>query len=285
MKQYYHVCSQGLEKGLIFSCEEDYISGINDIAICHLKFDVTIVCYCLMSNHFHFIIYAERQTCCEFVAEYKRRCGMRLRLSRLEVNALGNLQLSINEIKDGEYLENAIAYVLRNPMAARINVMPHHYRWSSANIYFRGDSAMNGTPVNELSERKRNRTLKTKIALPDHYVVNDKGMILPESFIDPKPLEAIFRHPSRLMFALARKVEPEVELEFGVVDRVSYTDAELKSMINEFVVAEFGVSGMSALSIEQKLRLCTVMRRNFNASVKQISRIIRLAPDVVSRLI
>ena len=144
---------------------------------------------------------------------------------------------------------------------------------------------MNGPPVNELSERKRNRILKTKIALPDQYVVNDKGMILPESFIDPKYVEAIFRHPSRLMFALARKVEPEVELEFGVADRVAYTDAELKSLINEFIVAEFGVGGISALSMEQKLRLCTVMRRNFNASAKQICRILRLAPDVVSRLI
>lgn len=285
MKQYYHICSQGLEKGLIFSCEEDFISGVNDIAVCILKFDVIIVCYCLMSNHFHFILYGERQACCEFAAEYKRRCGIRLRLSRLEVNALGNLQLSINEIKDGEYLENAIAYVLRNPLAARINVMPHHYAWSTANIYFRGDSVLDGTPVNELSERKRHRILKTKVILPDHYMVNDKGMILPESFVDPKPLETIFRHPSRLMFALARKVEPEVELEFGIADRVSYTDAELKSLINEFIATEFGVSGMSALSIEQKLRLCTVMRRNFNASVKQISRITRLDPDVVSRLV
>lgn len=285
MKKYYHVCSQGLEKGLVFSCDDDFISGVNDIAICLLKFDVKIVCYCLMSNHFHFILYGDGQACRDFVNEYKRRCGIRLRLSKMEVNALGNLQLSFNEIEDAEYLENAIAYVLRNPLAARINIMPYHYKWSSAAIYFKGESALEGTPVNDLPERKRNRVLKTKLALPDHYLLNERGMILPECFVDPKLTEAIFRHPSRLMFALAKKVEAEVELKFGIAEQVSYTDAEMKSMVNELISAEFGVRGISSLSNQQKLRLCSMMKRNYNASVKQICRITRLDPDIVGKIV
>ena len=285
MKKYYHVCSPGLEKGLVFSNDDDFISGVNDIAICLLKFDVKIICYCLMSNHFHFILYGEEQACCEFANEYKRRCSIRLRNSKMEVNALGNLRLSVNEIGDAEYLENAIAYVLRNPLAARINMMPYHYPWSSADIYFKGESLLNGTPVNDLPERRRHRILKTKLPLPDHYLVNDRGMILPESFMDPKLTETIFRHPSRLMFAMARKVEPEVELKFGIADQVSYTDAEMKSLINELISMEFGVRGMSALSNQQKLRLCSLMKRNYNASVKQICRITKLDPDIVSKLV
>lgn len=285
MKKYYHISSRGLEKGLIFSCDEDFISGVNDIAICLLKFDVKIVCYCLMSNHFHFILYGAEQTCREFVKEYKRRCGIRMRNSKMEVNALSNLQLSINEISDAEYLENAIAYVLRNPLAARINIMPYHYMWSSAGIYFKGETPAGGTPVNDLPERKRNRMLRTKLSLPDDYRVNESGMILPESFVDPKFAEAIFRHPSRLMFALAKKVEAEVELKFGLAEQVSYTDAEMKSLINEFINVEFGARGMSALSNQQKLKLCSMMKRNYNASVKQICRITKLDPEIVSKLV
>jgi REP element-mobilizing transposase RayT len=285
MKKYYHISSLGLEKGLIFSCDEDFISGVNDIAICLLKFDVKIVCYCLMSNHFHFILYGAEQACREFVNEYKRRCGIRMRNSKMEVNALSNLQLSINEISDAEYLENAIAYVLRNPLAARINIMPYHYMWSSAGIYFKGETPAGGTPVNDLSERKRNRMLRTKLSLPDDYRVNESGMILPESFVDPKLAEAIFRHPSRLMFALAKKVETEVELKFGIADQVSYTDAEMKSLINEYISMEFGVQGISALSNQQKLKLCSMMKRNYNASVKQICRITKLDPEIVNKLV
>ena len=157
--------------------------------------------------------------------------------------------------------------------------------WSSAGIYFKGDSAMEGTPVNDLPERRRNRILKTKLPLPDYYIVNDKGMILPESFVDPKLTESIFRHPSRLMFALARKVEPDVELKFGIAEQVSYTDAEMKTLVNELISVEFGVYGMSSLTNQQKLRLCSMMRRNYNASVKQICRITRLDPEIVSKLL
>ena len=68
------------------------------------------------------------------------------------------------------------------------------------------------TLINELPERRKNRILKTKLPLPDHYMVNDVGMILPECFVDHKLVESIFRHPSRLMFALAKKVETETEM-------------------------------------------------------------------------
>ena len=116
-------------------------------------------------------------------------------------------------------------------------------------------------------------------------MVNDRGMIIQESFVDPKLTEAIFRHPSRLMFALAKKVEAEVELKFGLAEQVSYTVAEMKSLMNEFINVEFGVRGISALSNQQKLKLCSMMKRNYNASVKQICRITKLDPEIVSKLV
>ena len=63
MKKYYHVCSLGLEKNLLFSDDQDFVTGVNDIAISLLKFDIKLICYCLMSNHFHFILYGEKQVC------------------------------------------------------------------------------------------------------------------------------------------------------------------------------------------------------------------------------
>ena len=285
MKKYYHVCSSGLEKNLIFACDEDFISGVNDIAICLTKFDVIIVCFCLMSNHFHFIIFGEYANCCEFASEYKRRCGIRMRNAKNEVNALQNIQIELNEISDKEYLENAIAYVLRNPVAAKINMMPYHYPWSSADIYFRGTSLTRGISVNQLSERKRHRILKSKLPLPDEYLIDERGMILPESFVDVKITEELFRHPSRLLFALAKKVEPEVELKFGIADRILYTDAELKSLVNEIVVNDFGVRSLSSLTGQQKIKLCVLMRKNYNASAKQISRITRIGLDIVNKVL
>ena len=285
MKRYYHVCSLGLEKNLIFACEEDFISGVNDIAICLTKFDVVVVCFCLMSNHFHFVIYGSEEECCAFAEEYKRRCGIRMRHAKQEVNALQNLRIELNEILDDVYLENAIAYVLRNPLAAKIHIMPYHYPWSSADVYFRGTSSISGTSVNQLSERKRHRILKSKLSLPDEYLIDERGMILPESFVDATITEKLFRHPSRLLFALAKRVESEVELKFGVADKILYTDAELKSLVNELVVRDFAMPGLSSLTGPQKIKLCVLMRKNFNASAKQIARITRVGVDVLDKIL
>ena len=202
----------------------------------------------------------------------------------MEVNALHNLIITVNELDNIEYLENAIAYVLRNPLAAKINIMPYHYQWSSADIYFRGSSQSKGDLVNDLPERKRYRILKTRIDLPSHYMVDDKGMILPECFVDKELTERIFRHPSRLMLLLAKRIESDIEQKFGVAERISFSDSELKSLVNELIHNEFGASGLSGLTARQKIELCHMMRKNFNASIKQISRIARIDSDIVATL-
>ena len=70
MKCYYHVTSSALEKNVIFQSREDFIIGMNDIALCVLKYDVRILCFCLMSNHFHFVLYGSYKDCYGFIQEY-----------------------------------------------------------------------------------------------------------------------------------------------------------------------------------------------------------------------
>ena len=78
MKEYYHICSRGLETNDIFISEKDFIVGINDIALCVLKYDIRILALCLMSNHFHFILEGPIQQVETFAYEYKRRTAMRM---------------------------------------------------------------------------------------------------------------------------------------------------------------------------------------------------------------
>ena len=39
------------------------------------------------------------------------------------------------------------------------------------------------------------------------------------------------------------------------------------------------------LSMDQRLKLCLLMKNNFNAGVKQISRVTRLDPELVSKVV
>lgn len=126
MEGYYHLSSHGLEKNDIFKSRMDFIAGMNDVALCVLGYDVVIVCFCLMSNHFHFVLYGTLNECWRFAHEYKRRCAMRMRRNTGEVRGMRNVEVQIDLVDNQEYLENVIAYVLRNPLAAGLYVMPYH---------------------------------------------------------------------------------------------------------------------------------------------------------------
>ena len=103
--------------------------------------------------------------------------------------------------------------------------------------------------------------------------------------MDPSTVERIFRHPARLMMSLARKIENDVEVRSGVADEVSMTDQEVLTQMIELIRVEFRKDSISQLSMEQRLRLCRLMKKNFRAGVKQISRITRLDPDIVAKIV
>lgn len=285
MKGYYHVSSHGLERNDIFKSREDFIAGMNDIAISVLGFDITILCFCLMSNHFHFVLYGTLKECRRFSEEYKRRCAIRMRLRSGEVHGLKDVEIRIDNVDSLEYLENVIAYVLRNPLAAGILWMPYFYPWSSASLYFSGKQAQVGERLNDMSERKRFRLLKSRVSLPDNYMVDADGMILPSCYVDVKAVEKTFKHPSRLMMLLAKRIENDVEVRLGMSDHVTMTDQELLTQMQELIAKEYHKNSIVQLSMDQRLKLCLLLKRNFNAGVKQIARVTRLDPDMVAKIV
>lgn len=286
MKPYYHVSSKALESNDIFLTREDFVTAMNDIALCSLRYDVKILCFCLMCNHFHFVLRGSYKECYAFMNEFKRICAIRMHDRTGEVSGLKDVDLHFDLLDTQEYLENAIAYVLRNPLAARIIMMPYFYEWSSISAYFRGCSQLHGLPLNTLSIRKRREILRTRHdVVPDHFMLSPQGFIHPACYIAADEVEKIFRHPSRLMMLLAKKVENEFEVASGAAQQIKMTEAELKTQVLELVRNEFGVNSLAQLSADDRLRLCLLMRRNFNSSVKQIARILRLSQSVVASVL
>ncbi len=285
-REFYHVCSDGLEKRMIFRNREEFIIGMNYIAICYLKYDIEILCFCLMGNHFHFILSGGYHECRKFGEEFKRMCAMVMRQTQDIEKAMKNVEIQIKRISDRTYLEYAIAYVLRNPVVAGFRVMPHQYPWSSANLYFRDNYIPTGRRADAFRKRTlHHEILKSRTKIPDNYIIEENGMISPLSYIDYKTVEEVFGHPARLMGLLSTKKETEFELYLGITDKYNPDIEELRDSVHELVQAEFGVKTVSQLSMEQKIRLCGLMRRNFNASRKQISIITRLNAETINKIV
>ena len=100
----------------------------------------------------------------------------------------------------------AIAYVLRNPMSAGIQIMPGEYRWSSTNLYFASRSFVlqNYTPISSLPVVKMREITGSRCKFPAKWRIDMDGMIFPGDYVDYKTVETIFVRPMQLLYYILK---------------------------------------------------------------------------------
>ena len=84
-KKFWHICTAGLEKELIFKTEADYIFGMNCIPLSIADRAVSVKTFCLMDNHVHFIVHGAAEECGSFIKGYRRRLFTLADMSRAEI--------------------------------------------------------------------------------------------------------------------------------------------------------------------------------------------------------
>lgn len=285
--QIYHICSDGLSKEVLFLDRDDYISGMNDIAISSFACGVKILCFCLMSNHVHFIARGTAHGCSSFINKYMRMRKFHLRKRHGANCIVENPEISMIEISGKEYLTNAIAYILRNPVSAGMKIMPGEYLWSSAHLYFaeRSLHRQNCSDIAHITYRQYREYLCTSIMLPKTYIINDEHMILPESYVDYEFVEKLFVSPKKLLYCLSRNNDAEMELDSGIMTRPVYQDHELRAELKNICGQMFGTTRLSQLSIREKCLASKELHKRFGAKAKQISRLTRIPVDIISAIL
>ena len=278
MENHWHICTDGLEKNVIFKSNGDYIYGMNSIPICAVGNQVTILAFCLMSNHVHFIVHGEEGNCRKFITLYKKRLSTLTNLSSTDV--------CIKHINDDDYLMKAIGYVLRNPVSAGIRLMPYHYDWSSASLYFKKpDSDRLGKKIGTLSYRGKRKLPHSQTTLLDEYILTEKGLILPECYVDFEYVENLFSSPARLMYAMSRNENMEMELSGDIQHKTKYSDEELSGTIKELCEETFQKSSADLLSIENRYRLAKILHKRYRLSRKQLARLTMTEPSLLKTML
>lgn len=283
---YYHVCTDGMSRLLLFTDSADYISGMNDIPASLFRHKVEMLCFCLMSNHVHFLMRSTFTGCEEFIREFKRKTAQRLQKRYDLIKPLAGLGTLIKRIDSEEYLKTAIAYILRNPMAANIGCTPYNYRWSSGSTYFNAghDCRYGSIHVRDMHVRQLWKLVKTRIRLPDDYLIDADGIILPENYIDIKAVERIFGSPKKFMYYLSRNDDGQFELEQGIADNVPYSYSHIQSLINRICISEFNTKDFSGLSIRDKCRTGILLKKRYGISARQFARLSGIDPDILSQI-
>ncbi len=193
----------------------------------------------------------------------------------------------MRRVEDVEDARRVLAYVMRNPFAAGMPLMPGEYRWGSAFLYFSEKSFMQGgfRELGELSERKRQRLLRSEVVFPESYLIDDKGVIFPGSYVDYRAVENVFGSVKKLLYCLSSNNDMEEDIKCGVLTKVRYNDSELVASLDNLCAEKFRGMPYKFLKIEDRYLMAREMRKRYGASVKQLARIMSLDFDSLKNIL
>jgi REP element-mobilizing transposase RayT len=278
---FYHYATEGLKDDVLFGSVAEFIAGMNRIAICLCRLGpahpVQVICFVLMDNHVHFILYGLEEDCDLFMRTYKNATERWL-THHPETNHPGkSWRIGHWLIGDKDRLRTTIAYIHRNPTAAGMAVSPAGYRWSSASLLFSDFDWIRGygEPVSSLSGKARIRLLCSKTELPDNWILLPDGLIWPGEYVNYKLMEKQFDSVQDYNYCLNKRIEEEMNLEMRKA-LVSLPDGEILSRARAMAERLYQESRITGLTVSQRLSLAILLRKETGTTAKQIARIVRL---------
>lgn len=127
----YHIIVKGINNEKIYNQqrEKEYFKSI---ILKHLKkYHVEIYCYCIMSNHAHFIIRAEIQILSVFMAAILAEYASYYNFKHHRNGHVFQNRFASECIEDERYFWTCMRYIHLNPVKANMIKKPEKYKYSS----------------------------------------------------------------------------------------------------------------------------------------------------------
>lgn len=125
---YYHVFNRGSEKRIIFLYKNDYQNFLDRIQKNKKKFDVTLLTYCLMPNHFHFLMKQGKDgSIQEFMNAIQLGYAKYFNTKNQRVGPLFQGRFKAKIVETDEYLLELSAYIHRNPTSLGYSLVKYPY--------------------------------------------------------------------------------------------------------------------------------------------------------------
>ena len=270
---------------IIFATEEDFKAGMTILAICALAFPtVKIITFQLMGNHVHLTVAGERDMCLALFRMFRLRLRLYLKGIGSPTDITG-WDCNIKVITDLKYLRTVIIYTNRNGFVVNPGYTPFSYRWGANRFFYNQDA------VDNLSNSRDKLTVK-QIRNLMHSAKYDRfaglpmvdGYVSPLAFSDVKAGMALFRDAHHYFHMVSRDIESQSLIAKELGESVFYSDNELFNAVMLFIRDKYGVMSPPSLSKDSKIETAVWMHHNYNASNKQIGRILHLDLQIVDAL-
>jgi len=291
MRKYFLVTTKHLEESLWFRDNEDFITGMNYVAIqAALTPEVVALVFILMSNHVHFVLYGIRADVEAFVNSFKGRYSKYLNGKYKDKEFLRRNSLHIKEISedDLEALERTMAYVQMNCVAANICLYPAQYPWGTGNAFFQAGGHVTGCRrLGDISARERKRLLHSRMAsaLPEDWLISNAGFVLPESYVGVEHVESVFRSPKRMQYFLNSSSKARKRLEAEDENLPAFRDQVILGALPDLLQSLFQKPLFMDLSATEQAETLRQIRFRFSAGVHQAARVCGISYADAARLL
>lgn len=270
---------------IIFTCDDDYKKGMDIIGVCALACpEIRILTFELMSNHFHSTICGEEADIIHFFVLVKNSLIKVLRLEG-RILAWDNFHEKHRQLADLNEMRNVIIYNNRNGYLVSPDHTPFTYPWGANKYYFNPDSVRIAEEHSmQMTLREKRDAIRSHMADSISGPIRYDGYAFPPSFCDIKSGEQLFHNASNYFHRLSRSIEWQKGIADEIGESVFYTDDELFSIVCRMAKENYNVRILSSLPSSGKIELAKVMHFEYNASAKQIMRMLKLSFATLSSL-
>lgn len=152
--QYYHIYNRGAGKGKIFFNDGNYEYLLQLVKRYWKKYGVTVIAYCLMPNHYHFLLRQETdEPLSKFINVLFNAYVQAVNIQKGRTGTLFEGRFKHVAVERWEYLIHLCRYIHRNPVKARLVSKPEDWMYSNYRDWI----------------GLRNDTLKDDTFIRDHF--------------------------------------------------------------------------------------------------------------------
>jgi putative transposase len=132
---YYHIYNRGNRKQNVFLKDADYLNYLERLRRYKDKYNISVVCYCLMPNHFHLLLRQNSDTpIYRFMQALHTSYSMYFNQTHDKVGRMFQGRYKQKEIDKEEYLLKLTSYIHFNPvkdgLVEEVGKLDN-YQWSS----------------------------------------------------------------------------------------------------------------------------------------------------------
>ena len=156
----YHVLNRSNAKVKIFETDKDYLAFESVLFEAKEKYPMRILSYCIMPNHWHFIMQPEKENDLSIFIRWLTQTHTQRWLAYREMIGQGHLyqgRYKSFPIQEDEHFLNVCRYVERNALRAKLVQKAEDWRWGSAWIREHG------------SLKQKNLLSPWPVSIPDGY--------------------------------------------------------------------------------------------------------------------